>query len=110
MQRNSMGAALAHAQPDQSPAKHHVRTALHSAGFFTLPIALAVLAASALLAGAGGAFEGAESASAATTSQPATADAQPIDEAKASGAKDVVASEAPAHASNSARGAGNPVQ
>jgi len=61
------------------------------------------LAGSALFAGIGGAFEGAEAGSALTTSQPAIADAQPSDDAKPQGSADVVTSETSAHASNNAR-------
>jgi len=110
MQRNLMRIEPAQVHPDQRFAPRHVRTASRSAGFFTIGFAIAVLAASALFAGAAGSLDVAESASAQTPSGTAVERTQSVDHEKTDGARNVVISEAPARSPKDARGATEPLQ
>jgi hypothetical protein len=110
MIRNSMSIESEHVHPDHRFAPRHIRPVHLSGGFFTLGFALAVLAASALFAGAKGALNVAEPASASTAREAVVERAKPVDHPEAEGARSVVISEAPADSSNDARNAARPLQ
>jgi hypothetical protein len=110
MIRNSMRIEPEHVHPDHRFAPRHIRPVHLSGGFFTLGFALAVLAGSALFAGASGALNVAEPASASTPGGAVVERAQPVDHLKAEGARSVVISEAPTDSPNNARNAAKPLQ
>jgi len=110
MQRSSIGIETGRVRHDHRHAARHIRAASRSAGFFTIGIALAVLAGGALFAGSTGALKVTESASAPA---PSVADAehmQPDDHAMADGARSGAVGEAPARSQSAAQSAAKPAQ
>jgi hypothetical protein len=100
MQRNLLGVEAFHRPLEHPLSRRRTRTAYPSAGFFTLGIGIAVLAAGLLFAGAMGQLDVAKSASAPTQSELAGERAQPAGRVKTEDAGNVVISEAPTESPN----------
>ena len=110
MQRSFIGTEAGRVHHHHRLAARPVRAASRSAGFFTIGIALAVLAGGALFAGSTGALNVTESASAPAPSVADAGRVPPGDRAGADGARNVVVSEAPARSSSAPGGAAGPLQ
>ncbi len=104
MQRNLLPTELEQLHPDRRLPRRRIGAASPSAGFFTIGIAIAVLATGALVAGAGQALDVVDSASAPAPSRSAAERTQPVDDLKEDGAGSVVVSEAPASVRTAAGG------
>lgn len=110
MQRNFIGIEAGLVDPDHCLAARHVRATGRSAGFFTIGLALAVLAGGSLFALSTGALKATESTSAPAPSAADAERTQPVDHTKADGTRSVVVSEAPARSPSGSRSAANPQQ
>jgi hypothetical protein len=97
-------------QHDHRLAARHVRATGRSAGFFTIGLALAVLAAGSAFAASTGALKATDSTSAPAPSAADAERTQPGDHAQADGTRNIVVSEAPARLRSDARSAAKPQQ